>query len=882
MSESERIWAEFRALAGRVAKLESCNCRHDAKCPHGVGPTFEELVAKAGPLSTGQLASAESPPARIDQLDWLRRNGWTVAVHNDYRIDGVPMTFWLLTHPDGRWVKGEGRNDAQALQAARDSMSKYSPNGGTNPAMPDAELTTAKGDAVALPPSGVAGEGLVPPGWKLSPGWKLALHPWQCRVDDCHAVASFYSYLITEGVNKVCAAHAVAMGALVQQTADEIPEVFLCSEDGPGVTVDEDGCCIHCGEDATVVPNPALMRDELPTEHKFGCASRKGGACDCPVEVEQDGDEDGPPAEQPTACHVCGEPATCIGAYEDAQEDKPACDKCCAHGNEDGRCEPLAPSAEQPSNTPAILRSLTEAERAGFPVLSDEAITAALAEGERARWMAEHPTMAYPEPAEQPSRQETPGGEAIETHPAWCGTRTLDHSEDTEHGPDWVVTDVERASTQRCWCSPACRDRAKAKAAEQSPYTWNGVPTIEPLPGVVANHVPTVDDAVGRCTECGELSRPCQCGRLVAFAEANERRTRLPTEPPEAGQVDKAAEQEQCPQRGPFMGWKRCGRSAGHTGQCQDGEGHSWWSPAAASGAGQVPSAPVCKCGSPNTSASTDWCRNCGKCWRTEPPAPAAPNPFEQLGGVGEAARTNQQAQPPAPDECKHGNSAYDECPSCDAETPDCDGEGMHQPYCRRAGGTVEEPAFPMDQIGGLPQPPAPAVGTLSERMRDFNDGSRRFADEAAALEARLASQRRHLETWDRYHREEMQRVERERDEWAQGRRDAIARLDKVREERDEATAKLAQAEWALNDETRGKLALRRLHGVRENETWRDFLTRVVSERDEATAKERARCLAVVDTYEPRAVASDWSISGALNVVAERIRSGAPAPGMDG
>lgn len=47
----------------------------------------------------------------------LRRAGWSVAVHNDYRLNGEAHTFWLMTHPNGRWIKGEGRTDAEALDA---------------------------------------------------------------------------------------------------------------------------------------------------------------------------------------------------------------------------------------------------------------------------------------------------------------------------------------------------------------------------------------------------------------------------------------------------------------------------------------------------------------------------------------------------------------------------------------------------------------------------------------------------------------------------------------------------------------------------------------------------------------------------------------------
>jgi hypothetical protein len=47
----------------------------------------------------------------------LRRAGWTVAVHNDFRLKGEPHTFWLLTHEaTKRYAKGEGTSDLEALE----------------------------------------------------------------------------------------------------------------------------------------------------------------------------------------------------------------------------------------------------------------------------------------------------------------------------------------------------------------------------------------------------------------------------------------------------------------------------------------------------------------------------------------------------------------------------------------------------------------------------------------------------------------------------------------------------------------------------------------------------------------------------------------------
>ena len=51
-------------------------------------------------------------------LDALREAGWIVACHNDYRIGGELRTFWLFTHPNGQWIKGEGRYDSEALTVA--------------------------------------------------------------------------------------------------------------------------------------------------------------------------------------------------------------------------------------------------------------------------------------------------------------------------------------------------------------------------------------------------------------------------------------------------------------------------------------------------------------------------------------------------------------------------------------------------------------------------------------------------------------------------------------------------------------------------------------------------------------------------------------------
>lgn len=51
-------------------------------------------------------------------LKEIRGARWSVAVHNDYRQNGKTYTFWLFTHVSGRWLKGEGQTDVEAITNA--------------------------------------------------------------------------------------------------------------------------------------------------------------------------------------------------------------------------------------------------------------------------------------------------------------------------------------------------------------------------------------------------------------------------------------------------------------------------------------------------------------------------------------------------------------------------------------------------------------------------------------------------------------------------------------------------------------------------------------------------------------------------------------------
>lgn len=54
----------------------------------------------------------------LSDLGALRNWGFSVAIHNDYRQGDERRTFWLFTHPSGRWIKGEGATDGEALTEA--------------------------------------------------------------------------------------------------------------------------------------------------------------------------------------------------------------------------------------------------------------------------------------------------------------------------------------------------------------------------------------------------------------------------------------------------------------------------------------------------------------------------------------------------------------------------------------------------------------------------------------------------------------------------------------------------------------------------------------------------------------------------------------------
>ena len=63
------------------------------------------------------------------RLSELRGAGWSVAVHNDYMLGGARYTFWLWTHPCGRFIKGEGTTDAEAIGICREAARRLAAEG---------------------------------------------------------------------------------------------------------------------------------------------------------------------------------------------------------------------------------------------------------------------------------------------------------------------------------------------------------------------------------------------------------------------------------------------------------------------------------------------------------------------------------------------------------------------------------------------------------------------------------------------------------------------------------------------------------------------------------------------------------------------------------
>lgn len=111
--------AEIALMFRRAADVYARYAPDHEKDARATADALDRVLAAAG--GWRDIASV--------RLARLRDGGLTVAVHNDYRLHGQRMTFWLFTAPNGLSFKGEGETDDEALaQVERDFDRASSPN----------------------------------------------------------------------------------------------------------------------------------------------------------------------------------------------------------------------------------------------------------------------------------------------------------------------------------------------------------------------------------------------------------------------------------------------------------------------------------------------------------------------------------------------------------------------------------------------------------------------------------------------------------------------------------------------------------------------------------------------------------------------------------
>jgi hypothetical protein len=113
-------------MGGRAAAECACvRCASDI--PFGAcggkpfkGPLCDWCAANCSQARpTPGDAGARPAASTFEVLGRLRDAGWSVAVHNDYRLNGTRMTFWGFSRGD-RFLKGEGATDFEALAIVAD------------------------------------------------------------------------------------------------------------------------------------------------------------------------------------------------------------------------------------------------------------------------------------------------------------------------------------------------------------------------------------------------------------------------------------------------------------------------------------------------------------------------------------------------------------------------------------------------------------------------------------------------------------------------------------------------------------------------------------------------------------------------------------------
>lgn len=120
----DKLHAMWESLQTQIGEKWDC-----IECPHAaaLAQREAECARLRAERDVARRAIVDDALDAFDMLTLLRGAGWRVAVHNDYRQHGQEWTFWLLTHPNGRWIKGEGVSDALALDQAMRNSRALSP-----------------------------------------------------------------------------------------------------------------------------------------------------------------------------------------------------------------------------------------------------------------------------------------------------------------------------------------------------------------------------------------------------------------------------------------------------------------------------------------------------------------------------------------------------------------------------------------------------------------------------------------------------------------------------------------------------------------------------------------------------------------------------------
>lgn len=106
---------------GSANRDERCGVDSDTRIP---APSEPGAVRRETESEVSQRVQFQPTLMTLQQLrersspDDLRKLGWSVAVHNDYRRNGKTFTFWLMVKGT-QCVAGDGETDAEALNWIR-------------------------------------------------------------------------------------------------------------------------------------------------------------------------------------------------------------------------------------------------------------------------------------------------------------------------------------------------------------------------------------------------------------------------------------------------------------------------------------------------------------------------------------------------------------------------------------------------------------------------------------------------------------------------------------------------------------------------------------------------------------------------------------------